>query len=217
MAKNKPGVDTDHPLERLIFFSDAVFAIAITLLVIEIKVPHLTTGSTAEAQQALLALMPSFFGFVLSFLVIARFWMGHHTAFTLIEHYDRGLAWPNLLLLMSIAFMPFATAFMAANLGGFVPTLFYNLTLLATACLSRWVIGIATGPGMIAADADPALPALLRNRGLAVILGTLSAVAFTFVAPGISQIALATIPMWLWLLNRWKHVPASIAKGTNAR
>jgi len=216
MVKGKPGAETDHPLERLIFFSDAVFAIAITLLVIEIKTPHLNTRSTAEAVQALIALLPSFFGFVLSFLVIARFWMGHHSAFTLIEHYDRRIAWPNLMLLMSIAFMPFATAFMAANLGGFVPTLFYNLTLLATACLSRWVIGIATGPGMIRADADPAMPAMLRNRGLSVILGTLSAVAFTFVVPGLSQIALASMPLWHWLLSKGSRSPASNAQGTKA-
>jgi uncharacterized membrane protein len=216
MVKGKHIAETDHPLERLIFFSDAVFAIAITLLVIEIKIPHLSTRSTAEATQALLALLPSFFGFVLSFLVIARFWMGHHTAFTLIDRYDKRIAWPNLLLLMSIAFMPFATAFMADNLGYFVPTLFYNLTLLATACLSRWVIGIATGPGMIRADADPAMPALLRNRGLSVILGTLSAVAFTFVIPGLSQLALATMPLWHWLLNRGDRSTASNPQGSQA-
>jgi uncharacterized membrane protein len=212
--KKKDG--TDHPLERLVFFSDAVFAIAITLLVIEIEIPHLD-GHTVAAVNALLHLTPSFFGFVLSFLVIGRFWIGHHNAFTMIDHYDGRLAWPNMLLLMLIALMPFATAFMSANLGQLVPTLFYNLVLLATACLSRWVIGVATGPELRRADADPAVITMLRSRGVGVILGAATAVVSTFALAwaGIpiefSQIALASIPLWQRLLNKRSAGPASIA------
>jgi uncharacterized membrane protein len=202
MKKLVGSKGTDHPLERLVFFSDAVFAIAITLLVIEIHVPHLERGANAAAWNALLGLAPSFFGFVLSFLVIGRFWIGHHTAFAMIDHYDGRLAWPNLLLLMCIALMPFASAFMSANLGEFVPTLFYNLMLLLTAVLSRWVIGIASGPALLRADADPGVPAMLRSRGLGVILGAATAVTFTFVSPVLSQIALVSIPFWQRLLNR---------------
>ncbi|MGB7656701.1 MAG: TMEM175 family protein [Novosphingobium sp.] len=207
-AKSK---STDHPLERLVFFSDAVFAIAITLLVIEIEIPHLQRGDQAEALKALLHLAPSFFGFVLSFLVVGRFWIGHHNAFTLIDHYDGRLAWPNLLMLMSIALMPFATAFMSANLGQFIPTLFYNLTLLFTALLSRWVIVTATSPALIRKDADPETIRLLRSRGLGVILGVMTTVAFTFANAQFSQIALITIPLWQRLLNKGKVQPASIA------
>ena len=206
MAKSTLAKITDHPLERLVFFSDAVFAIAITLLVIEIHVPHLGGMSNAAAASELLNLWPSFFGFVLSFLVIGRFWIGHHNAFTMIDHYDGRLAWPNLLLLMCIALMPFASAFMSANLGQFVPTLFYNMTLLVTALLSRWVVGIATGPELRRAGTDPAIPVLLRHRGMGVILGAATAVAATFVSAQFSQIALATIPLWQQLLNRrWQQ------------
>jgi uncharacterized membrane protein len=212
--KKKDG--TDHPLERLVFFSDAVFAIAITLLVIEIEIPHLN-GDTTTAINALLHLTPSFFGFVLSFLVVGRFWIGHHNAFTMIDHYDGRLAWPNMLLLMMIALMPFATAFLSANLGQFVPTLFYNLVLLVTACLSRWVIGLATGPEMLRADADPAVIEMLRSRGIGVVLGAATAVVCTvlFKIVGVpvefSQIALATIPLWQRLLNKRSASRASIA------
>lgn len=207
-AKSK---GTDHPLERLVFFSDAVFAIAITLLVIEIHIPHLEHGDDPAALRALLELLPSFFGFVLSFLVIGRFWIGHHNAFTLIDHYDGRLAWPNLLMLMSIALMPFATAFMSANLGQFVPTLFYNLTLLATALLSRWVIGIATSPALIRKDANPETVRVLRSRGFGVILGVATTVAFTFYSIQFSQLALLTIPLWQLLLNKGKLPPTSMA------
>ena len=207
MAKSSVVKITDHPLERLVFFSDAVFAIAITLLVIEIHVPHLNWGGNAAAWQALFELTPSFFGFVLSFLVIGRFWIGHHNAFTMIDHYDGRLAWPNLLLLMCIALMPFASAFMSANLGQFVPTLFYNMTLLVTALLSRWVVGIATGPELLRATADPAVPALLHARGMGVVFGAATAVAATFLSAQFSQIALVTIPLWQLLLKRCKRQP----------
>lgn len=211
MAKPKIGMSTDHPLERLVFFSDAVFAIAITLLVIEIHVPRLEGGSDIAAWNALIHLLPSFFGFVLSFLVIGRFWIGHHTAFAMIDHYDGRLAWPNLLLLMCIALMPFASAFMSANLGQFVPTLFYNMMLLLTAVLSRWVIGIACGPDLLRATADPGIPAMLRSRGFGVILGAATAVAVTFASPVLSQIALVSIPFWQRLLNRFAANAAPIA------
>ncbi|MCU0729112.1 MAG: TMEM175 family protein [Sphingopyxis sp.] len=201
-GKHSGGAPTDHPLERLVFFSDAVFAIAITLLIIEIEVPALERGSNAVAWHEFLGLWPSFFAFVLSFLVIGRFWIGHHTAFSQIDHYDGRLAWPNLLLLMAIAFMPFSTAFLAKNLGQFVPTLVYNLTLLVTAMLSRWVIGLATAPPLVRGDHDPAVPRLLRARGEGTMLGAATAVAFTFVTPIFSQIALITIPLWQHLLIR---------------
>jgi uncharacterized membrane protein len=209
MASIKGTGKTDHPLERLVFFSDAVFAIAITLLIIEIEVPHLGAATNREYWLALMHLLPSFFGYVLSFMVIGRFWIGHHNAFTLIDHYDGRLAWPNLFLLMAIAFMPFATAFMAENLGYFVSTLIYNLTLLVTALLNRWVIRTATSAPLVRADAKPELLQLLRARSDAAILGALTAVVATFYWPGISQIALASIPLWRMLLDRSWRTTAS--------
>src|ERR671928_1369945 len=108
---------TDHALERLVFFSDAVFAIAITLLVIEIHAPHLPEGSADSAYWLALAkLWPSLLGYFVSFAVIGLFWMGHHRAFALAGRYSpRVLGW-NLGLLATIGFMPFATAFLSSNM-----------------------------------------------------------------------------------------------------
>jgi len=88
-------------LERLTFFSDAVFAIAITLLIIEVHVPHVSGVDDALYWQALAELRSSLFGFALSFLVIGMLWMAHHRVFGMLNDYSPKLMWPNLLLLMT--------------------------------------------------------------------------------------------------------------------
>lgn len=202
MAEKHEGID--HPLERLVFFSDAVFAIAITLLVIEIEVPHLANdASNAAFGHALAELVPSFFGFALSFLVIGRFWAGHHTIFGLVDRYDPSFVWPNLFMLMAIAFMPFATAFMAANIGELVPTLVYNLTLLVTGLLNFALARRVIQPQFVATRHAPEHYIAIRRRSLAVVIGALAAAILGLFTPRFSQIALATIPLWIWLIARW--------------
>ncbi len=185
-------------LERLVFFSDAVFAIAITLLVLEIEVPHLPrVQDSAAFVEALRDLTPSFFAFGLSFLVIGRFWMTHHGLMDHVTTYDPRLMWPNMLYLMTIAFMPFSTALLGSNLGQFGPALFYNLTLLVTALLGRLLVRQIEA-------LDPTSETLGReaNGANSVMLGAGLSTLLTFVAPAFSQIGMATIPLWIRLLQR---------------
>lgn len=183
----------DLALDRLVFFSDAVFAIAITLLIIEIEIPDLgPRASVAESWRELAGLAPSFFAFVLSFLVIGRFWMGHHERFRSLRHFDRRLMWPNLLYLMAIAFMPFASAFLGRNLGHFLPALVYNLAMLLLALLALWLarcVRKAGGGGV-------------RHDGFDIVLAGLVCVGLTFVFPLLSQWGMITIPLWSWLERR---------------
>ena len=201
-------VKTDHALERLAFFSDAVFAIAITLLILEVHVPELPRGSSNTAYlQALANLVPSLIGYVVSFWVVGMFWIGHHRAFSLASrHSPKMLGW-NLFLLGVIAFMPFATAFLSLNVTGRVPTLFYCVTLLAAALLNMKVVRIATGPEMVDPQADPATILYSRRRAPSVVLGAMSAIAVGLFVPRLAQIALATIPAWRWLLVRGLPAP----------
>lgn len=94
---------------RLEAFSDGVFAIAITLLVLEIKVPPPDTALGA----ALLQLWPSYLAYVVSFLAIGAIWINHHAMFQHIVRVDRMLLLLNVLHLMLIAFLPFPTAVLA--------------------------------------------------------------------------------------------------------
>ncbi len=103
-------------LERVLFFSDAVFAIAITLLVIEIRVPALPHGAAdGEIGGALLGIIPRIIGFVISFFLIGQTWVEHHRIGRQLAGQDRGLLWKNLGFLFFVAVMPFSTALLSEH------------------------------------------------------------------------------------------------------
>ncbi len=191
-----------HALERLVFFSDAVFAISITLLVIELKVPAVPAGaSDIEFVNALLRLTPHFVGFIISFFVIGAFWHGHHRAFDCARHWSPRLVMPNLFLLLSVAGMPFFTALVSDYYGKLVPSAAYCAWLLFVAICNLWNNGMAVAPPVAADDLDPEYAALIRRRGWAVLLGTVTALAFAFVNPWLAQPALISMPLWRRLLD----------------
>jgi uncharacterized membrane protein len=103
--------DRRHDPTRVLALSDGIFAIAITLLVLEIHVPDLSGGKTLD--EAIREVRPSFVAFVISFLVIAIAWAGHRDFFTLIRRTDRGLVWLNILYLFPVSVLPFGAALMA--------------------------------------------------------------------------------------------------------
>ena len=99
---SSPGVD------RINAFSDGVFAIVITLMVFEIRVPSLPHELVAaQLQGALWALAPRILAHFLTFALLGIYWVGHHTVFSFIKRYDRSLLWFNLIFLMFISLMPF--------------------------------------------------------------------------------------------------------------
>jgi uncharacterized membrane protein len=113
---NKPHKE-EFQIERIAFFSDAVFAIAITLLIIEIKVPEIHHNNVSDDKQLIESLLnetlQKFIGFIVSFYVIGLYWMVHHRLFNYIVHYNRRLMATNLTFLLSIVIMPFSTAFLS--------------------------------------------------------------------------------------------------------
>lgn len=136
--------DRDHvKLERLTFFSDAVFAIAMTLLVIEVRLPELHAATDQALAQALIDLLPNYIGFIISFLVIGRFWTGHHRLMSMIDVADPALVRANLLLLMAIAFMPFPTAVLSDHSLLRVAIGFYTAYLMLVGLANMRVIKVA--------------------------------------------------------------------------
>jgi uncharacterized membrane protein len=182
-------------LERLKAFSDAVFAIAITLLVIEVHVPRLDTLDDAAYLAALAHLVPSFMGFALSFLTIGALWVAHHRLFGVLEGYEPTLMWPNMLLLMVIAFMPFATALMSSNPLARVPEVFYSATLLAAGLLQLLLFRLALKPGRTRADVPPEEINALRWRALTLPTAATIALLTAWCMPGNNNFFLLSIPL----------------------
>jgi uncharacterized membrane protein len=123
-AQNRLG------LERLIFFSDAVFAIAITLLVLDIRLPSdADWAGNRELLLLLAGLWPQYLAYFISFWVIGLSWISHHRKFLHIQRVDNQLLSLNLLMLMMIAFIPFPTAVMSESIS-LTATGFYALTMI---------------------------------------------------------------------------------------
>ncbi len=194
----------EHMLERLIFFSDAVFAIAITLLIIEIHVPHLEAGaSNADYINALLKLTPNFIGFIVSFFVIGAFWGGHHRAFGCAAFYSDKLVPANIQLLLTIAAMPFFTAFLSEYSNQRVPVVLYCCWLLLTALLNLRLGRLATSPPVVDPSVSAEVIAGIRRRGLATVLSAITAIFVGIFSPFpvLAQVSLMAIPLWRVLLG----------------
>ena len=105
-------------VDRLVFFTDAVVAIIITLMVLEVRLPALPEHtSDAEVLRALVALWPKYLAVILSFLVIGLFWTLHHRRFNWVRRVDGALVWLDLLYLLALACVPFATSLTAEHPG----------------------------------------------------------------------------------------------------
>jgi len=125
-----PPVD-EFPAARVEAFSDAVIAIAITLLILEIKVPR--ESEAAELVRALARLWPSYLAFLTSFCTIGMMWLNHHRLFALIKRTDETLVMINMALLLAVTWVPFPTALLAQHLrasGQAVAAIVYSGTFL---------------------------------------------------------------------------------------
>ncbi|SEM26950.1 Uncharacterized membrane protein [Luteibacter sp. UNCMF331Sha3.1] len=185
----------EQQLERLTFFSDAVFAIAITLLVIEIHVPHPVDASDGAWAHALLELVPHFIGFVLSFFVVGALWVAHHRVFGLLRRYDPGIVWPNLLLLMAVAFMPFSSSLMSTHPTERVPEWFYAGNLLVAGLLQHWLFRRALKAPFLREDVEEETVATTLRRTLALPLMATIAALLAIRWPGPSNLPLMLMPL----------------------
>jgi len=143
---------------RVEAFSDGVFAIAITLLILEIKVPSPESGELAKH---LLTEWPSYLSFVISFMFIGIMWMNHHRLFTHIKRCDDLLIVLNLLLLLGVTFVPFPASVLAVYLGRQgqrTATLLFNGTYLAIAIFYNilWRHATSGSRHLLASDVDMA-------------------------------------------------------------
>lgn len=141
MGQLPQNLKSKFQLERLILFSDAVFAIAITLLVIDIKIPEIDHSIVSDQLlgREMKHLIPRFAGFIISFAIIGLYWTVHHKIFAYADHYDNKLLWLNLIFLFSVVLMPFSSGFYgeyAAQINLLLPYGFYCFNICLTGILN---------------------------------------------------------------------------------
>lgn len=178
--------------ERIVFFSDAVFAIAMTLLVLEIKVPELSANQVGagELAHALAEQWPHVFGYVLSFLFIAITWISHHNIWKFITRSNTRLLWLNIAQLMFVAFMPVPTALIAQ----YGPTtriapIGYALTAAVLGLLATAVWAYAYRTGLTDDRVEPDMYVMVRRHLLLSPVVLLTSCLIAIVSPIVAMLS----------------------------
>lgn len=137
--------DSQHeytlPTNRIETLSDGVFAIVMTLLVLELEVPNIPEGADHLAfLEEFLKLWPTFFNYFLSFIILGVYWIGHHKQFHYIQVSDRILLWLNIFFLMFVALIPFSTSLLGTYPDRYAPIFVYTLNMIIVALLlyAKW-------------------------------------------------------------------------------
>lgn len=176
---------------RLEAFSDGVIAIIITIMVLELKVPH------TESIEALVPLIPVFMSYVLSFIYIGIYWNNHHHMLHTVKSVNGTILWANLHLLFWLSLIPFVTAWMGENHFGKWPVIFYGIILIMNAIaytiLAQTLVSHHGKDSLIA-------KALGKDwKGKLSLLIYAAAIGASFIHPGIG-LALYFIVAVIWLL-----------------
>ena len=200
----------NRSLERIGALSDGLFAIAMTLIVLEIRVPELHDHTDAGLWTALLDLAPRFVTYLLSFLTLGIFWNGQQTQLSYIDKGNRDLAWLELLFLAVIALFPFTTSLLAENIDLRLALGLYWLNIFVSGAVLWLIWAYAERSGIVRDGTPPEVGRLIRRRiGIAQVLyglgflislgpwGTLPAIAWIVLV----QLNYAIAPR-IWVLHR---------------
>lgn len=181
--------DEGRNTERIVFFSDAVFAIALTLLVLDIRLPE---GVGADLGAALVELRPRLIAFCISFFVIVGAWLTHFRRFRLLKGYDAGLIRWNFALLFLVCLVPFPTSVFAENPSPLATALYSAclgaiFAVQAVAQVHAWVAGLFVK----AIDHRTHRREVINQGGVALVF--LASIPLAFVAP--------QLPVIVWCLG----------------
>lgn len=191
-------------VERLGGLADGVFAFAMTLLVLDLRVPvGDAIHSDYDLWHALLALGPNLLTYLSSFLILGIFWMGENTQISKLKHSDRNLTWLHLALLLSVTFLPFSTKLLAAFITYRIALLVYWLNIVAFGVTNYLSWRYAFAANLIKEDAPPGLFGAIRQRLILsqalYAFGALLCIFSTYASIGfivLVQLNFAIAPRW---------------------
>lgn len=177
MSNNSYNSIAGKSTERIIAISDGVFAVALTLLVLEIRIPAQNElHSEQDLIQLFISLAPKFLVYFLAFMTAGIFWMGHSAQYKNIDDSDRNLSWINLIFLLSVTLLPFSTAFLGDYITFKFSILIYwlNIFLMGILLYINWLY--ASKKGFIAKEKFSLVDTAIRSR--IIIAQTLYFVGF---------------------------------------
>ena len=194
---DSPSVHRDTG--RLVAFSDAVFAITITLLILEIRPP----ADYGNLLHDLLALWPSYLAYGVTFLFIGQVWANHHVMFDQIRAADRVVLLLNTLLLMSVVFLPFATSVLAGSLrdghGQRTAVCFYGIAFDATALTFNAVWQYASRHQLLSEALDSEGATAIGRRFQLALAWLTTAVLLGLLLPVLGVVLIAAFNAFYWL------------------
>jgi uncharacterized membrane protein len=176
--------------ERLKSFSDGVFAVAITLLVLAFQVPHVPAS---QLTGALLRLWPEFASYLLSFAVVGVYWVAHWNVVHELHSGDRNLAWINIGFLACVAFIPFPAALVGAYGAERAAVMFYGGTLVVTGLMLRALFVYAFRKGLM--DAPPGLERYAAVRQLVPVGIYFTGLLLALAAPWLALAIYVCVPL----------------------
>jgi len=186
---------------RIEALTDGIFAVAMTLLVLDIKPPvHLRFETSEALIDHLSVLEHSFVMYAISFVVLAMFWLGHHLQFHFVRHVDRRLLWINLAFLLLAVVVPFSTNLVGDHGHLQLPVVLYAVNLLVlTLLLFLQLRHLAARPHLIAPDLTPEAVANLHRQLLLFGVVPVVSIAASFYSPrlGMYLYALLAVPAFL--------------------
>lgn len=180
--------------ERVEFFSDAVFAIILTLLVLELHVPEVADNSSFdEYVTAMMPLIPKFISFILSFIMVSIYWVNHHYFFRHVHTVTLGLVWVNNLLLLTICFIPFPTALLGNHPTDQFPVMIYGIYSLISSLAFLNLRAYAIRNKLLEVD-DESIKILGPKHSIPGIFIYALSILFSFVNVYISLVCFFLVP-----------------------
>lgn len=200
-ASSSDASELGMTTRRIETLTDGIFAIAMTLLVLNLDLPEVGKELTeAGLHDLLIAEMPIFFNYALSFILLAIFWIIHHQQFHFIKRTDRKHLWISIFTLMFIALIPFSTSLVGDYPDDRMAEFFFGSNMFALGVLFNRNWAYATkGHRLVEASLDPRRIALGKKRGAVIPLVSLLAVLLSLIHPRLSSYTYILIPIILSL------------------
>jgi len=184
--------------QRIEALSDGIFAFAMTLLVLDVKIPKLPEPLVNQGvlAQTLLDLWPKFLTFAMSFVTLGFFWAAHHGYSHFLKRTDRYFLWINLLFLLIVVFMPFSTDLLGDYPRHRIAEMVYGCNMMALGLTLYWQWAYATsGRRLVGDNLEPELVRKGKRRILMGVLLNICAVLLALVNPAISLVLYVLFPI----------------------